>query len=66
MYLSSTTTVSPGCTLASFMVNTFGRLCSSSDAFFPSRLAASNSRAARSRSLIVATVRTSPTVIVMP
>ena len=58
--------VSPGRTLASFIVNTLGRLCSSSEAFLPSRFAASNSRAARSRSLIVATVRTSPTVIVIP
>ena len=44
MYLSSTTIVSPGSTLASFIVNTLGRLCSSSDALLPSLLAASNSR----------------------
>ena len=66
MYLSSTEIVSPGSTLATFIENTLGRLCSSSDALLPSRLAASNSRAACVRSLILATVRTLPTVIVMP
>jgi len=58
--------VSPGRTLASFIVKTFGRLCSSSDALLPSRFAASNSCTAFSRSRIVATVRTLPTVIVKP
>ena len=58
--------VSPGSTLATFIVNTLGRLCSSSEALFPSRFAASNSLFAFSRSLILATMRTSPTVIVMP
>ena len=43
VYLSSTAMVSPGSTLATFIVKTLGRLCSSSDALFPSRFAASNS-----------------------
>ena len=43
VYLSSTAIVSPGRTLATLIVNTLGRLCSSSDALLPSRLAASNS-----------------------
>jgi hypothetical protein len=58
--------LSPGSTFATFIENTLGRLCSSSDALLPSRLAASNSRAACCRSLIVATVRTLPTVMVNP
>ena len=58
--------VSPGSTLATFIVNTLGRLCSRSEALFPSVFAVSNSRVAFSRSLIFATIRTSPTVIVMP
>ena len=58
--------VSPGRTLATFIVNTLGRLSSNSEALFPSRFAASNSRAAFSRSRILATMRISPTVIVMP
>ena len=66
MYLSSTRIVSPGITLATFIVKTLGRLCSSSDALFPSFFAASNSVFACSRSLIFATIRTSPIVIVMP
>jgi hypothetical protein len=49
-----------------FIVNTLGRLSSNSDALFPSRFARSNSCFAFSRSLILATTRTSPTVIVMP
>ena len=46
MYLSSTAMVSPGSTLATFIVNTLGRLCSRSEALFPSVFAVSNSRVA--------------------
>jgi hypothetical protein len=58
--------VSPGSTFATFIVKTLGRICSRSDALLPSRFAAANSLFAFSRSLIVATIRTSATVIVMP
>ena len=66
VYLSSTEMVSPGSTLATFIVNTLGRLCSSSDALFPSFFAVSNSVFACSRCLIFATILTSPMVMVMP
>ena len=58
--------VSPGSTFATLIVKTLGRLCSRSDALLPSRFAASNSVLAFSFSLILATMRTSPTVMVMP
>jgi hypothetical protein len=46
--------------LANLIENTFGRCCSSSDALFPSSFAFSKSFFACSRSLILATMMSSP------
>ena len=51
--------------LATLIENTLGRLCSSSDALLPSRFACSKRCWPRSRSSIFATMRLSPTIMLI-
>ena len=66
MYRSSTSMRSPGRMLPTRMLKTLGRDCSRSEALLPSLTALVKVALASSRSLIFATTRWSPTVMVMP